>query len=106
MEVFDIKKGLGSKIQGDKLGALMKDVFGNVDRDGEWFVSSYGAMMPIRAMMRSNTELAVEIVTVKVPDDQVLDSMRRRNAFLETATGFDSKTRLKRLKDKAKDGAL
>ena len=106
MEEFDIKKGFGAKIQGDRLGDLMKRIFGNVDRSGEWFESRFGAMQPIRAIMRSNTQLAVEIVTVKIPDDQVLDSMRKRNEFLGEATGFDSKTRLKRLKEKAKDGKL
>ena len=34
--------------------------------------------------------------------DQVLDTMKKRNIFLETATGFTSKQRLKMLKDKAK----
>jgi len=106
MEVFDIKKGLSAKVQGEKLGALMGEVFGNVRKDGDWFVSDYGAMRPIRAMMRSNSELAVEIVTVKIPDAEVLDTMKKRNVFLESATGFDAKTRLKRLKDKAKDGKL
>lgn len=104
MEVFDIKKGIGPSIQGDNLGDLMRRIFGNAERDGDWFVSRFGAMQPIRAMMRSKSELAVEIITVKIPDDQVLDSMRKRNEFLGEATGFDSKTRLKRLKEKAKDG--
>jgi hypothetical protein len=106
MEVFDIKKGVASRIQGSKLGDLMTQVFGNVEKDGDWYVSRYGAMQPIRAMMRANTELAVEIVTVKIPDQDVLVTMRKRNEFLEAATGFNSKTRLKRLKDKAKDGPL
>jgi hypothetical protein len=106
METFDIKKGASARVQGDKLGDLMNEVFGNVDREDEWFVSRYGAMQPIRARMKSNSELLVEIVTVKIPDDMVIDSMKKRNAFLESATGFDAKTRLKRLKDKAKDGKL
>lgn len=106
METFDIKKGVAGRIEGDKLGELMREVFGNVEREGDWYISRYGAMQPIRIKMRSKSELDVEIVTAKIPDDQVIDSMKKRNAFLEAATGFDSKTRLKRLKDKAKEGAL
>ena len=106
MEEMDIKRGLGSKIEGKKLGDLMKDVFGNVESDQGWFVSSYGAMQPIRTKLVSKTVLAMEINTVSVPDEEVLDTMRKRNEFLERATGFNSKQRLKRLKDKAKKGSL
>ncbi|MDG6224700.1 MAG: DUF5611 family protein [Candidatus Thermoplasmatota archaeon] len=106
MEIFDIKKGYAKKIEGKGLTDLMKDIFGNAEAEGDWISSNYGAMRPIRARMGSGSELVIEIVTVKVPDDQVLDTMKKRNLFLEAATGFDSKTRLKRLKEKAKGGSL
>jgi hypothetical protein len=48
----------------------------------------------------------IEITTVHIPEDQVLDTMKKRNFFLEEATGFTSKQRLKRLKEKAKKGTL
>ncbi len=103
---MDVKRGLGSNIEGEKLGELMKEIFGNVKKDGDWFVSRYGAMQPIRTKHSSKTSLMMEITTVSVPDDEVLGTMRKRNAFLETATGFNSKQRLKRLKDKAKKAGL
>ena len=106
MEEMDVKRGLGSNIEGEKLGELMKDIFGNVEKDGDWFVSRYGAMQPIRTKLSSTSSLTMEIVTVKVPDDEVLGTMRKRNAFLERATGFNSKQRLKRLKAKAKKDGL
>jgi hypothetical protein len=84
----------------------MQEVFGNCEKDGEWLVSNYGAMKPIKAKVLSKSEMAIEIITVQIPEDQVLDTMKKRNHFLETATGFTSKQRLKRLKDKAKKGTL
>jgi len=106
MEKLDIKRGNYSKIEGDKLFELMKEIFGNCSMDGDWLISEYGAMKPIKIKVLNKNEIAMEIITVEIPEDQVLDTMRKRNAFLEKATGFTSKERLKRLKDKAKKGGL
>lgn len=104
MEKLDIKRGNYEKVEGDKLLKLMEEVFGNCENDGEWFVSNYGAMKPIKTKVLSKSEMVIEITTVRIPEDQVLDTMKKRNVFLEIATGFTSKQRLKRLKDKAKKG--
>lgn len=106
MEKMDIKRGLYSNIEGDKLKDLMTEVFGNCKEQDDWLVSDYGAMKPIKIKVLSKSELAMEINTVSIPDDQVIDTMKKRNAFLERATGFTAKQRLKRLKDKAKKGTL
>ena len=106
MEKLDIKRGNYGKIEGDRLFELMKETFGNCRTEGEWLLSDYGAMQPIKIKVLSKNELAMEINTVEIPEDQVLDTMRKRNKFLEAATGFTSKERLKRLKDKAKKGSL
>ena len=106
MEKLDIKRGWFSKIDGDKLPQIMKDIFGNVEERDGWFISKYGAMQPIKVKPLSKSELGVEINTIKIPDDEVLDTMRKRNKFFELTTGFDSKQRLKRLKKKAKNGKL
>jgi len=106
METLDIKRGNFDKIEGKKLQELMIEVFGNCEKDGDWLYSNYGAMKPIRVKVLSKSEMSFEITTVRIPEDQVLDTMKKRNIFLETATGFTSKQRLKRLKDKAKKGTL
>ena len=106
MEKLDIKRGFFGNVEGDKLCELMKDIFGNCKKDGDWYLSDYGAMKPIKVKVISKSELAMEINTVEIPEDQVLDTMRKRNVFLQQATGFTSKERLKRLKDKAKKGTL
>ena len=104
METFDIKRGFYSNVEGDGLHHLMMEVFGNCTKDGGWCNSNYGAMRPIRARIISKNELELQITTVKIPDEEVLDTMKKRNIFLERATGFNSKERLKRLKDRAKSG--
>jgi len=106
MEVLDIKKGNFEQVEGDRLFELMTEIFGDCEKDGDWCVSEYGAMKPIRVKVLSRSEMAIEINTVQIPPEQVLDTMKKRNLFLETATGFTSKQRLKRLKNKAKKGDL
>lgn len=106
MEKLDIKRGNYEKVADDNLFKLMQEVFGNCEKDGEWHLSNYGAMKPIKVKILSKSEMAIEITTVQIPEDQVVDTMKKRNLFLETATGFTSKQRLKRLKEKAKKGTL
>lgn len=103
MERLDIKKGNFKEIEGDKLFKKMEEVFGNCTREEDWLISRYGAMDPIKIKLESKTQLILEINTVKIPDDQVLDTVRKRNIFLEYATGFTAKERLKRLKKKAQE---
>ncbi len=105
MEKLDIKRGKWKDIEGDNLPNKMKEIFGNCKQESDWYVSSYGAMEPIRIRIESKSEIFMEINTVSIPDDQVLDTMRKRNQFLEFITGFTAKERLKRLKKKAKDGS-
>lgn len=105
METFDIKRGNHSKIEGDGLKQLMISIFGNCEVHEGWLLSRYGAMQPIRARLASKKELEVEIITARIPEDQVLDTMKKRNTFLEEATGFNSKERLKRLKQKVQGDA-
>ena len=111
MTDFDIKKGWYKNIEGDGLGNLMKEVFGNVSEIDGGYVSSYGIMERIEARIVSKTVL--DIVTVnkdidpsKVADADVLDSKRKLNEFAEKATGFDAKARMKRAQKKAKEGTL
>ena len=88
---YDIKKGWFKNIEGDLLEAMMRDVFGNVAREGDVLVSSYGVL---------------DRIEVRVVSKTILDSKRRLNEFAEKATGFDAKARMKRAQKKAKEGKL
>lgn len=106
---YDIKKGWFKNIEGDLLEAMMRDVFGNVSREGDVLVSSYGVLDRIEVKVVSKTVLDITTVNKEgcaMDDDAILDSKRRLNEFAEKATGFDAKARMKRAQKKAKEGKL
>ncbi|MDD2410372.1 MAG: DUF5611 family protein [Candidatus Methanomethylophilaceae archaeon] len=105
---YDIKKGWAGKIEGEGLEKLMTETFGNAHKKGGAIVSKYGVLEAIEAEMTSKSILRVETANVSGPmtDDDILDTKRKLNAFVEAATGFDVKARKKRAQDKAKKGLL
>lgn len=108
MKQFDIKKGWYGKIEGDLLPALMETVFGNVANEDGVFVSSYGVMDRIEVVIASKTVLEVNTISKSgtFEDEVILDSKRALNRFMEEATGFDAKARMKREQKKAKEGKI
>ena len=105
---FDIKKGWFKNVEGDNLAQLMQEVFGNVKKDGDKCISSYGVLEVIEVTVLGKDKL--DITTKNRPgamtDDEILDSKRKLNTFAEKATGFDAKARMKRAQKKAKEGTL
>ena len=95
MTEFDIKRGFYDKIEGAKLGALMKEVFGNVSEENGCFVSSYGVMARIEAKVLSKTQMGLLTINVEdtksLSDEEILNSKRMLNKFLEESTGFTAK---------------
>ena len=108
MKEFDIKKGWYSKIEGDLLPKLMEEVFGNVKAEGDVYVSSFGVLEAVKVKAVSKTIMAIDTVnkTGSFSDDEILNSKRALNKFMELATGFDAKTRMKREQKKAKEGKI
>ena len=105
MVEYDIKKGWGKNIEGDLLEKMMKEVFGNCRKDGEMSVSSYGVLSRIEVKQISPVLLHVVTESSGPKDDaQILDAKRKLNVFVEKATGFDAKARMKRAQQKAKKG--
>ena len=105
---YDIKKGWFKNIEGDNLAQLMETVFGNVKKDGDKYVSSYGVLELIEVKVLGKDKLDISTKNREGPmtDDQILDSKRKLNIFAEKATGFDAKARMKRAQKKAKEGTL
>jgi hypothetical protein len=105
MVEYDIKKGWSKNIEGNLLENMMKEVFGNVKNEGDALVSSYGVLSRIEVKQVSNAILHVVTSSGDAKDDaQILDTKRKLNAFVEKATGFDAKARMKRAQQKAKKG--
>ena len=108
MKEFDIKKGWYGKIEGDQLPKIMEDVFGTVTEEDGAFVSKFGVLARIEAKILSKTVIATDTVNAEgtFSDEMILDSKRALNKFMEQATGFDAKARLKREQKKAKEGKI
>jgi hypothetical protein len=105
MVEYDIKKGWGKNIEGDLLEKMMKEVFGNVKKDSDKLVSSYGVLARIEVKQVSGALLHVVTESGSAKDDaQILETKRKLNVFVEKATGFDAKARMKRAQQKAKKG--
>ena len=105
---YDIKKGWFKNVEGEALPAMIKEVFGSVKTEGEYYDSSYGVMtaIKIRVVSKDKMEIITETSKVGLTDDAILDSKRRLNIFAEKATGFDAKARMKRAQQKAKKGDI
>lgn len=106
---YDIKRGWFKNIEGDLLEQMMADVFGNVSKEGDLLVSSYGVLDRIEVKVLAKDKLDIATVNKEgaaTSDDAILDSKRRLNEFAEKATGFDAKARMKRAQKKAKEGTL
>jgi hypothetical protein len=97
MNEYDIKRGHFEKIDGGKLETLMKDLFGNVKRDGQKLKSSFGAMENIAVWIDGKKSICVETkMNTNVDDKTAAETIRLYNQFLERATGFTAKERRKR----------
>jgi hypothetical protein len=98
MEAFDVRKENLPKLEGGGLKGVVADMFPDYAAEGERIIIRFGAMQPMTVWLE-NKKLCVEIVTDRnVDNDTALKSIGLRNRFLEAATGFNAKERLKRLK--------
>ena len=106
---YDIKRGWFKNIEGDLLKQMMAQVFGNVKKEGDLLVSTYGVLDRIEVKILAKDKLDIATVNKEgaaASDEAILDSKRRLNEFAEKATGFDAKARMKRAQKKAKEGTL
>ena len=101
MKEYDIRRGHFKNIEGDKLKDLMETTFGNVKTENEKLISQYGALQPLSTWVKSKNVLCVDMNMNKdVSEDEINETIRRYNRFLEAATGFNAKERVKRSKKK------
>lgn len=107
MQNYDIKRGHFKNIDGSGLENIMKELFGSVKKEGNKFVSSYGALDSISAWTEGKNTLWVDMqMNPKVDDEAASKTIKNYNEFLSKATGFTSKQRRNRLNKKAKEGKL
>lgn len=105
---YEIRRGHLVNIEGDKLGNLVEEVFGNAKKhDDSSYESSFGAIAKLNVSLRDEKTLVVDtVMNTKVDANIAAETVRKYNLFLEKATGFTSKERAKRVQKKAKEGKL
>ena len=75
------------------LESKMKDIFGNVRKSGNQFVSSYSESLSVIAMVSGKKEISVETKTSPGSDQEKI--VKLYNQFLEEVTGYTAKERKK-----------
>ncbi len=103
MNSFEIKRGHGKSLENGGLKSLMEDEFGKIKEDGNLFSGSFKDITTIKVEFMSITEIQVETKTEPgaSPED-TLAAHQAYNRFMESATSFNAKERIKRAKAKAK----
>ena len=103
MNSFEVKRGHGKSLESGGLKSLMEEEFGDIEEDGNLFSGSFKALKTIKVEFMSITEIQVETETDPGarPED-TLAAHQAYNRFMESATSFNAKERVKRAKAKAK----
>ena len=112
METLEVKRGLAKKLasEGGLAGVASKH-FDNVDGNGDAFTGSHGIMTSITGEYNSLGKLVVDVSQVlpDFSDEEAMmaanDDRRRWSAFLDEATGYNSKQRGDKAKEVAKKAA-
>jgi len=108
MQEYDIRRGHHSKIEGDRLEELVKEIFGTAKKNNDDSIETmFGALEKLRVWPKEKKTLVVDtIMKTDVSDSDARDTIKKYNDFLERATGYNAKERSKRMQKKAKDGKL
>lgn len=103
MQEQDIKRGHAKNIEGEKLGSLVSELFGNCKKDGDKFTTTFGALDPLTVWIKDASTLCVDTKMKKDVDEATaIETRKRYNDFMFRSTGFTAQQRSKRLQQKAK----
>ena len=117
METFEVKRGLAKKLASEGgLASLASKHFDSIDGQGDAFSGNHGIMTSITGEYNALGKLVVDVSQERPDFDDpdamtaAMDSRRRWSAFLDEATGYNSKQRSDKSKEwlkkasKAKSG--
>lgn len=106
MQTYEVRRGHGKNLEGDGLKAILGECFGEVRREGDRYLCSYGALESLAAWFDGKGLHVDTQMKNGVADDIAAMTIKAYNTFLERATGYSAKERAKRAQRKAKDGKL
>lgn len=106
MRDYELKRGHWKNLEGDKLQKLMEECFGEVRKEGDWHVATFGALKVVKARLNGKETVSIDSETDRGAAMEVArQTMQVWNDFLERATGYDAKQRAKKAQEAAKKGA-
>jgi hypothetical protein len=73
--------------------AKMREIFDNVRKDRERYISTYSKSLEVSAAVSGKREISVETKTIPGEDQEV--AVKLYNRFLEEVTGYTAKERKK-----------
>src|SRR5512136_1143703 len=104
MRAYELRRGHGKNLEGDKLRTLAAETFGSAAVEGGKVVASFGAIEKLVAWT-DGKQLFVDLsMKAGVPDAVATETITRNNRFLEAATGYTAKERSKKAQQAAKEG--
>lgn len=98
MALYPVKPANRSRLDPESLEAVAREAFGNAERSEQGVRARFGALRNLSARAVAK-QLEVEVdMDSKVDAAVAAETVRRYNRFLESATGYTSKERAKRMR--------
>ncbi len=94
MRLYEFKRGHKKTI--DDVEKIMREVFGEVRREGERLISSYKGLERIEIWFHKG-KMAAETASKKVSNEDAMDTLKKWNEFLYRVTGYTAKERKKKM---------
>jgi len=104
MRAYELRRGWGKNLEGDKLRAIAAHAFGSATVDDGKVIASFGAIERLVTWTDGKSLFVDMTMKTGVPDDVATDTITRNNRFLEAATGYSAKERSKRVQARTKEG--
>ncbi|AEH61403.1 conserved hypothetical protein [Methanosalsum zhilinae DSM 4017] len=97
MQSYKLKRGYSPDI--DRIHSVLEENFPEIERTDDRLVTSYGAISKMEVWIE-NKKLVVDTVSdTDVTDENlILDTNKRFRQFLDDATGYSAKERVKQAK--------
>jgi len=100
MQEYPIKRGLTKDLE-ERVAAELKNCFGiEPEKTGNSYAVRYGALKKLQAICGPGGKTLVVNTEsdMSVSDEVIIDTNKRFRKFLDAATGFSTKERVKRAK--------
>ncbi len=94
MRLYDFKRGHKKDLEG--IEAIMKELFGEVKREGEHLIASFGSLKRIEVWLEGG-KMAAVTESEKGKSQDAQETLKRWNEFLFRVTGYTAKERKKKM---------